>query len=399
MLNTDVATHILLLTDSLQDLRNTILTSRVFLDAYQQRRKLITGTVLRNEIRLATTSTPQAVLVHADAIVKRLKSNAAEDSIMIYEGIRPLIMAIPPARRGVRTPIAHFAWTLKLVRLYNQVGPSASNRKLVLLENAYADVLAIEPNFDSLATAQRQRVRVRLGVVEQNLCCELAAEYTLRIRLQDALQVKKNVIQRTAFEDAKTYEWTAAVMETYRALDDIESAVHYAMRMHNIARASNCLQSALSWARHIVALYSNYGQHAEASRRQEHFLTHIQPDTQEHIAWARQLVVLQKRAGYPEKVLSTKAAVWEQMTITNACYFGWARELADEYRKLGKGAQALEVIERMYREASRQSERYAKDRAFKFHAIQAARTLAAEYAYCGRSEDACSLLQQEVDEH
>jgi hypothetical protein len=68
--------------------------------------------------------------------------------------------------------------------------------------------------------------------------------------------------------------------------------------------------------------------------------------------------------------------------------------LADDYRRVGKNADVLAVVERMYRKADREATRHPKDNARRFHLVQCARTLVAEYEYGGRVDDAEVVRQQ-----
>lgn len=401
MLNTDVAIQILLLLDSLQDLRSTILSARVFLDAYQQRRHFITGAVLCREIPYeGHRHGYRSALIHTDSIIKRLSSNVADVSIMLYEGLRPLVFLSDLSRRNQDTRKLYFTWTLELARMYDKIGPSASDKKLALLEEAYAATLTFEPNFDPSAavpTAPEDPCRYLLGL-GRRACIELIHAYYARTRLRDALQVQKSVLQRLELGDSRSdYRWGHVIIKTYRAIGDFKGATSYLMSLYNIARMDRFddrSRNSLTWARHLVAEYTQAGRCAGAARKQEQFLGHLQPGTQKYIAWARRLVVLQRRAGLMKRALSTQGAIWQQLDVTNACFFGWSRQLADEYRKVYRNSEALTVLEWMYREAKRQSTMLPLDENWKYHTIQSARTLAAEYHYNNRSQDAQSLLEQ-----
>jgi tetratricopeptide (TPR) repeat protein len=392
----DILLAVLLLGDARRDLHATILSCRRLWQTYKHRESLVISSVVLREVRRQCTTQQQA-LAHADGIVASLQATPnPETTLLVYQALSPVLTSASPSHSPT-----FYRWIIKLCRAAAAVGPSAADRRLAWLQQAYSSIASLEPNFHpedvthTHALLSRSNA-TRLTRDQQSICRTLADEYMSRGHLKSRLDVQKTAIQRLPPKDSDSTVWAGELAKTYSALQDREAALAYERQLYAVCKSNNHLDASLTWARLIVAEYASADRTLEAISAQITFLKDLRPGTPEHIAWARHLITMQKRAGLTAEALATKHSTWRQMNVGTACCFGWARELADEYRKIGHHDQALSVIRGMHEAAARALTRHPRDNSLKFHANHAKQALIMEYEYRGESSEAETIRSSSV---
>lgn len=237
----------------------------------------------------------------------------------------------------------------------------------------------------------------QLGKSELGLCRELVKVYTARGRMLDRLSLAREVLRRLTSSGSEFREWSDEVIKTYRELQQYDEAVEFGMDQYRLHMSNHDYRGVCEWRRRVVMEFRRNGQNIQAVRHQEIFLADIMPaaEINVYVAWARQLITMQKREGLFAEALAVKAAVWRHLTPAVSCYYGWARELADDHRRLCRKDEALAVMESMFQETRRQLFMRHRDLELTYHMRQSQWALAAEYASCGRLEEASKV--QEMD--
>nr|POE85111.1 hypothetical protein CFP56_68680 [Quercus suber] len=403
----DLLVEIMLLGDSLQDLRNTALSTRAASLAFVRRQSLLLRTVLRNELaRLQKEAVSFSALQHAKTIISRLRNDTnAERTIASRNGI-PLLEAVKPYVDNGRFGSIYMAWTLKLCSFYAHAGSDVDNKRLTLLERAYNGILVTcTPVFDpdsgphSGINAGPMATSHRVSRAARAVTIDLARVYSSQGQLLRCLELEKNVCRRLSIKSPECHEWGCRVIKTLRRLERRSESQQFASNLYDICRTNGLRESALTWARCLVSEHSLAGDTTEALLQQRVLLSHLQRGSAEYIAWGRQLVVMQKRAGLFREAVATKQEVWQSMDVRSTCYYGWARELADDYRRTNRFQEAVSVMQTMHEQSQARFTREHKSRAASFHAYNSATALASELQSCGRKHEANDIRAKFCSQH
>ena len=103
---------------------------------------------------------------------------------------------------------------------------------------------------------------------------------------------------------------------------------------------------------------------------------------------------MHRRAGQIDEALAFKAAVWNIMTVETSSYFGWACELADQYRQNCRREDALRVVQQRHSQTQQALARRPRDTTTKYHARQATLALIGGYEFGNRLSDAAAVRER-----
>ncbi|QDS70768.1 hypothetical protein FKW77_003896 [Venturia effusa] len=140
----------------------------------------------------------------------------------------------------------------------------------------------------------------------------------------------------------------------------------------------------------IAQNYAGLGQPREQLLVEQEIFKRCSLEDLDGLEWGNRVL---KTLRQTDEALTLKAAVWDTMTVDTPSYFGWACELANEYRQNYRREEALRVVQQRHTHTQQALTRRPRDTPTRYHARQATLALIGEYEFGNRLSEAAAVRE------